>query len=337
MYQWCEDQVMPLSPGILWTLDGQYYKKSVMKAGTSLGAVQWLDFMQQSDICIDSSGNRVTIQHAYYQGEKQIVDGETTWDIDGYFKRDGQEFFLEYNGKFFGIRYGLYFYKYRCSRILVINSGCWFHPGCCVPDSKIKDADKKRENWMKKSSLLESRGTLIVMWDCKWRKILQNLPKFPTRLGRILERDSQDTLLDAIKSETVFGFIKCDIATPIEHIEEFKAAGFLFPPVISKRKLTEAHLSPYMKQRYAADCKSPAETVIQSYFGENVLLMTSLAKLYMDRGMKISNVTRFVQYEPGRALAPFVEKVKQMRIAATIEKDDLKATTAKLVGNSCKF
>jgi len=48
-------------------------------------------------------------------------------------------------------------------------------------------------------------------------------------------------------------------------------------------------------------------------------------------------VQMFVQYEPGRALAPFVEKVKRMRIAATIEKDDLKAMTAKLVGNSCKF
>lgn len=190
---------------------------------------------------------------------------------------------------------------------------------------------------MKKSSLLESRGTLIVMKDCEWRKILKTLPKFPTRLGRILERDTQDTLLDAINAETVFGFIKCNVATPIEQIEEFKAAGFLFPPVITKQKLTEAHLSPYMKQRYAAEGKSPAETVIQSYFGKDVLLMTSLAKLYMNRGMKISNVTQFVQYEPGRALAPFVEKVKQMRIAATIEKDDLKATTAKLVGNSCKY
>ena len=175
------------------------------------------------------------------------------------------------------------------------------------------------------------------MWDCEWRKILKTLPKQTTRLGQILERDTETSLLEAIKSDKVFGFIKCNISTPIEQIEEFKAAGFLFPPVITKRKLTEGHLSPYMKQRYAAEGKSPAETVIQSYFGEDVLLMTSLAKLYMERGMTISNVTQFVQYEPGRSLAPFVEKVKEMRIAATIEKDDLKATTAKLVGNSCEY
>ena len=175
------------------------------------------------------------------------------------------------------------------------------------------------------------------MWDCEWRKMLKSLPKLNTRLGRILEKDTAKSLLDAIKSEEVFGFIKCDVETPKDQIEEFTNAGFLFPPVITKRKLTEEHLSPYMKGRYATEGKSPNETVIQSYNGENVLLMTSLAKLFMDRGMKISNVQMFVQYEPGRALAPFVEKVKQMRIAATIEKDDLKATTAKLVGNSCKF
>ena len=175
------------------------------------------------------------------------------------------------------------------------------------------------------------------MWDCEWRKILKSLPKLNTRLGRILEKDTEQTLLDAIKSEEVFGFIKCDVTTPKSMINEFKDAGFLFPPVISKRKLTEDHLSPYMKQRYAAEGKSPAETVIQSYRGKEILLMTSSAKLFMERGMKVSNVQMFVQYEPGRALAPFVEKVKRMRIAATIEKDDLKATTAKLVGNSCKF
>ena len=65
--------------------------------------------------------------------------------------------------------------------------------------------------------------------------------------------------------------------------------------------------------------------------------MTSYAKLLMDRGIKISNVTRMVQYQPGNALSPFVDTVKRMRIEATIEGDDLKATTAKLVGNACKY
>ena len=67
------------------------------------------------------------------------------------------------------------------------------------------------------------------------------------------------------------------------------------------------------------------------------LLMTNYAKLLLDRGINISNVTKMVQYQPGNALSPFVDTVKRMRIEATLEGDDLKATTVKLVGNSCKY
>ena len=72
----------------------------------------------------------------------------------------------------------------------------------------------------------------------------------------------------------------------------------------------------------------------------------SLLELYMmlylsDWGIiifvKVSNVTKVIQYQPGRALAPFVKKVTSMRIAAKEEKDEPKGTTAKLMGNSGKF
>ena len=44
-----------------------------------------------------------------------------------------------------------------------------------------------------------------------------------------------------------------------------------------------------------------------------------------------------MQYEGGKALKPFTEKVVSMRIAATNESDEAKANTAKLYGNSGKF
>ena len=42
----------------------------------------------------------------------------------------------------------------------------------------------------------------------------------------------------------------------------------------------------------------------------------------MDRGFKISNVTRMLQYQSENALSPFVDTAKQMRIEATLEGDD---------------
>ena len=176
------------------------------------------------------------------------------------------------------------------------------------------------------------------MWDCKWRKQRRYLKNkgIKTQIGRILEKDTQDTLLKAIQKEEIFGFIECDVQTPENLIREFEQAGFVFPPVISKYELKEEHLSEYMKTRYSQEGKSPSETVIQRYHGQNILLMTSTAKLFMDRGLKIFNVSRMVQFQPGKCFSPFVDTVKGMRIEATIEGDDLKATTAKLVGNACK-
>ena len=97
MYQWAENQVMPLGPGILWTPKNNGFKKSVMMAGTSFAALQWLQWIQQSDICVDSSGRRIQLQHAYNQGEK-VLNG---YKLDGYLEKDGKEYYFEYNGKFF--------------------------------------------------------------------------------------------------------------------------------------------------------------------------------------------------------------------------------------------
>ena len=206
-----------------------------------------------------------------------------------------------------------------------------------MADDKIPDAMNKRNFWAGKTAFLKKRGHLTVMWDCQWRKQRRNLKGLQTQIGRILEMDNEETLLEAIQKDLVFGFISCDVTTPQHLIEKFNRAGFVFPPVISKQTLTEEHLSPFMKQRYRQEGKSPSETVIQTYHGQGILLMTSYAKLLMDRGIKISNVTRMVQYQPGNALSPFVDTVKRMRIEATLEGDDLKATTAKLVGNACKY
>lgn len=108
--------------------------------------------------------------------------------------------------------------------------------------------------------------------------------------------------------------------------------GHLFPPVIRRATLTESHLSPYMKQRLQ-DAKLN-ETVIQTFNGKQMLLMTSLVKFYMDIGLKICNITRFVQYVGGKSLLPFADKVYNLRCEATRENDDPKQLTAKLFGNS---
>ena len=130
-----------------------------------------------------------------------------------------------------------------------------------------------------------------------------------TQIGRILCRDDEQSLLKAIAEDEVFGFLVCDVSTPENLIKEYEAAGFLFPPVIQRMEMTEDHLSPYMRQRYIEEQRQPQSTVVQTYNGSGIFVLSSMVQFWMERGMKITNVKKFIQYQPGCALEPFVQKV----------------------------
>ena len=197
-------------------------------------------------------------------------------------------------------------------------------------------AQKRQKKFNDKLAYFRQIGELIIIKGCEWRKLKKTIQTPPNGMARIFENDTESTLLEAIKSGEVFGFIRADVRTPTSIIEQHKRDGFVFPPVITRRTLTEDHLSPYMAQRYNDERRTPAETVVQSYHGDQVFLLTSLVQFYMENGIEVSNITKFIQYEPGKALKPFVEKVTNMRIAAVKDGDESKGMVAKLTGNSGK-
>ena len=151
---------------------------------------------------------------------------------------------------------------------------------------------------------------LHTMRECEWKR-MNIIEPSNTQMGRILCRDDEESLLKAIAGDELFGFLVCDVSTPDHLIKEYEAAGFLFPPVIQRMDITEDHLSPYMRQRYIEEQRKPQTTVVQTYNGSGVFVLSSMVQLWMERGMKISNVRRFIQYQPGCALEPFVQKVRK--------------------------
>ena len=328
MYLWAQSQDMPLSPGILWTKQGRKYNKKVMKHGISFGQIQWLNYIQNQ--CRDSNGQIVQIEHEYFRGEVTFEDKKLMkiWKPDGHALIDGKHHFYEYLGNVSA---------YSMVHYLLL--GCAFHPGCCVPDEKFQDAGKKRKTWNEKKAFMESKGHLTVMRECQWNSMVKNLSRVHTAIPRILKEDNEETLLKAIEDGTVYGFVTVDVSTPQEMIDERLDAGFLFPPVISRMLIMEEHLSPFMKERMLAEDRKLSKTpsLVQCYHAKQIFVMTEMVRVWMRMGLKVCNLTEFVQYIPGKVLQPFVEKVTKMRIDATYEKDEAKATTAKLFGNSGLF
>ena len=175
------------------------------------------------------------------------------------------------------------------------------------------------------------------MKGCEWKRILKAMKEFPKpKLGRLYQSDTEESLLQAIKEGTVFGFVVADVRSDDSMIMDHVQNQFLFPPVVSKRKLTMDHLSPYMHQQYTEARKQPNETVIQTYHGDQVVLLTAMVQFYMEHNIKVQNITKFIQYEAGCSLRPFTEKVTSMRIEAARSGDEAKGLTGKLMGNSGK-
>ena len=177
------------------------------------------------------------------------------------------------------------------------------------------------------------------MRECTWKRFKKSQLDLPveTALANILIEDDEASLLKGIKDNTLFGFLTCDVETPNEQISEYVKNGFLFPPVIQRAQITEDMPSPYMRQRYIEEQKEPANTVVQSFNGKQVFVLSTMVNRWLKLGMKVTNITKFIQYQPGLALDPFVRKVTEGRIEATKEKDEAKSNTYKLFGNSGKL
>ena len=143
--------------------------------------------------------------------------------------------------------------------------------------------------------------------------------------------------MKGIKNDEIFGFIRCDVTSPEAMIKKHMKNGFLFPPVITKQIIGDEMLSPFMRELNQNSKAKQEASPVQTYHGTNVFLFTPLVKLYMEMGMKISNVREVVQYFPGKCFLPFANRVVQLRSEATRDGDDAKQLTAKLFGNSGEF
>ena len=173
------------------------------------------------------------------------------------------------------------------------------------------------------------------MYECDWKRKLSQLQNIETEIPNILRRDTEESLLNMIREDKTFGFLTCDIECSENLASELSANGFLFPPVIDRQTLTEEHFSDYMTMRMKQEKqKLSKETVVQKFNAKQIFLMTSLAKFYLDLGLKVTNVSQFVQYVGAKTLLPFADKVYKMRVSATYENDEAKSLTSKLFGNS---
>ena len=147
-------------------------------------------------------------------------------------------------------------------------------------------------------------------------------------------KHSDEEILASVLENKLYGYLVVDISTPDHLIENLKN----FPPLIKRLEVTNEYLSDYMAKRYAEkNPKCPQlkrETVVQCFHAKEHLLMTPLLRFYLQKGLKVTKIHRVIQYQPFKALAPFVDHVSSMRIEAELAGNRTTANSAKLFGNA---
>ena len=210
-------------------------------------------------------------------------------------------------------------------------NGSRFHKNC------PKCGSEPDPKWDQKVADIKLAGYYLeIIWECQYDRNFHRLeyketPHFPQILKM---KTTEAELLNSIKSGELFGFILADVRSPPDVIKNMKE----FPPIIKKLKITDDHLTHYTKERLKLEKpnlkKFERETLVQCFHGEQLLIMTPLAQFYMDKGIEITNVTKFIQYIPSTALNPFATHVTRMRIDAEKNSLPTKGSTAKVFGNS---
>lgn len=278
-----------------------------MAPGCSLAALQWLVHVQANDEkLLDKKGNRAILQHKYFRGEKLFAG----WEIDGFAEVDNKLFFYEF-------------------------LGCYFHSGCRNPECQNFSPDTTDERFQRKMNELSQYGEVIIMRECRWQTTLKKMkskktPSFPD-INNVFSNEKK--ILEGIKNGSLFGYVVADVTTPPDVLQ--KILPLNFPPVIQRGEIDERMLSDYMRQRCESrQFKFPQKTLIQTYHGKQLLIYTPTVQFYMQIGLEISNISKFIQFLPTRPLNDFVEKITAGRIDAVKQKNDSLGTAYKIIGNS---
>ena len=262
------------------------------------------------------------IQHKFNSGEVRLT--EYSLPVDGYCEEEKLVFQFD---------------------------GCVFH-SCSVyttnqnPDGSLQETNPfnnlKHEDIRKKTEentkILQDAGYQVIrMRECTWKKVKTNphIVSFLKNLKTVTPKRqlSFQKILERIEDESLFGLAIVDIHTP----EELKPEFDEFPLIVKNTLVPREDIGEYMGNiaKEPGFLKKPKRALISSHFGVEVLVSTTMAKYYLEKGRKITRMYEFIQFYPEKCFEKLANQISDNRRAAD---DDISKTilglTSKLIGNS---
>ena len=123
-------------------------------------------------------------------------------------------------------------------------------------------------------------------------------------------------ILDAIRSESLFGVVECDIPVP----DRLKPNFSEICPILKNTEISRDDIGEYMRA-FAEEqniMAQPRRSLTGSSFGKKILLATPLIKWYLEHGLQVTHIYQVV-YTPDACFKPFGEAVSGARRAGDVD------------------
>ena len=156
----------------------------------------------------------------------------------------------------------------------------------------------------------------------------------PKGRGKALSSAEQDEIIQNVLNDKLFGFFEVDKEVPEQKRKRFSE----FCPLFVISEVSEDQIPQHMKD-YKINTGRKMIKNNKKLLGvmktEKILLYSPLLKWYLNHGLQVTKIHRYISYTSGRPFKWFPEEVSSARRAADQDKNKKQlGDTAKLKGNS---
>ena len=220
---------------------------------------------------------------------------------------------------------------------------CFYHFCHCqelrssLTEEDIKRGSRRRELDELRRSYIQEKGFFVVaMWACKWWRLYKTTSNVKLHIREIFPYRrslTEQQLLEGIKKGSLFGYVQCDI----EVFENLRVNFANSPPIFKNTLVSKNDIGDLMKT-YAEEggiMSQPQKMLTSSFTLQNGTLIAPLLLFYLQLGIVVTKLHRFVEYTPKKSFNSFVQSaVDARRKGDENPNSSVVAETMKLLANS---
>ena len=141
---------------------------------------------------------------------------------------------------------------------------------------------------------------LVEIYECQWRRIKKINSQVQQFLNSKFDRPldhhktlTQDQILSAIKNESLFELVECDVRVPDALRPKFAEMCPIFNNIEISREDIDQIMQTFTEEENIMS--QPRRSLIGSYFGKKILLASPLIKCYLERGLEVTHIYQVVE------------------------------------------